>query len=86
MLDALAIRPGMRFLDVASGPGYLAAAATRRGGDSAGIDFSVAMVAQAKRVFPGPEFRVGDAENLPFSDESFERCGHQLWNAAFPAP
>jgi SAM-dependent methyltransferase len=86
LLDALDVWPGMRFLDVASGPGYLAAAATRRGADSAGVDFSVAMVAQARRVFPGLEFRVGDAENLPFPNESFGAVGISFGMLHFPHP
>jgi ubiquinone/menaquinone biosynthesis C-methylase UbiE len=75
MLEALGVRRGTRFLDVASGPGYLAAAARRRGADVAGVDFSVAMVDKARRVFPGLEFRIGDAEDLPFPDESFGAVG-----------
>ncbi|NLP63483.1 class I SAM-dependent methyltransferase [Paraburkholderia sacchari] len=75
MLEALGVGRGTRFLDIASGPGYLAAAAARRGADVAGVDFSVAMVEKARRVFPGLEFRVGDAEDLPFPDESFDAIG-----------
>ncbi|WP_420800199.1 class I SAM-dependent methyltransferase [Paraburkholderia tagetis] len=75
MLEALGVGRGTRFLDVASGPGYLAAAARRRGADVAGVDFSVAMVEKARRVFPGLEFRIGDAEDLPFPDESFGAVG-----------
>jgi len=75
MLEALGVGRGTRFLDVASGPGYLAAAARRRGADVAGVDFSFAMVEKARRVFPGLEFRIGDAEDLPFPDESFGAVG-----------
>jgi SAM-dependent methyltransferase len=75
MLEALGVGRGTRFLDVASGPGYLAAAARRLGADVAGVDFSVAMVDKARRVFPGLEFRIGDAEDLPFPDESFGAVG-----------
>ncbi|MDH6149466.1 MULTISPECIES: class I SAM-dependent methyltransferase [Paraburkholderia] len=75
MLETLCLQRGARFLDVACGPGYLAAAAARCGADVAGVDFSVAMVEKARRVFPGLEFRVGDAEDLPFPDESFASVG-----------
>ena len=84
MLEALDIHRGVRFLDVASGPGYLAASAARRGADAAGVDFSAAMVEQARRVFPGLEFRIGDAENLPFPDESFDAVGISFGMLHFP--
>nr|WP_245005190.1 methyltransferase domain-containing protein [Paraburkholderia sacchari] len=80
MLDALGIQRGSRFLDVASGPGYLAAAARRRGADVAGVDFSVSMVEKARRGFPGLAFRVGDA------GRKLRRTGHQLRDAAFVPP
>jgi ubiquinone/menaquinone biosynthesis C-methylase UbiE len=86
MLQALRIHRGVRFLDVASGPGYLAAAAARRGAEVTGVDFSAAMVAQARRVFPGVDFRIGDAESLPFADESFGAVGISFGMLHFPQP
>jgi ubiquinone/menaquinone biosynthesis C-methylase UbiE len=86
MLEALDIHRGVHFLDVASGPGYLAASATRRGADVAGVDFSAAMVAQARRIFPNLEFCIGDAENLPFPDDSFGGVGISFGMFAFPTP
>jgi len=86
MLGALGVGRGTRFLDVASGPGYLAAAARRRGADVAGVDFSVAMVEKARRVFPGLEFRIGDAEDLPFPDESFGAVGISFGMEHFQHP
>lgn len=86
MLEALGIQRGSRFLDVASGPGYLAAAAKRRGADVAGVDFSVAMVEKARRVFPGLEFRIGDAEDLPFPDQSFGAVGISFGMLHFSDP
>ncbi len=72
LLDAVGAGSGVRLLDVASGPGYLAAAAAERGARVIGVDFSAAMVAQASRQYPTVEFREGDAEALPFPDESFD--------------
>ncbi|MFL9963399.1 class I SAM-dependent methyltransferase [Paraburkholderia sediminicola] len=86
MLETLCIQRGVRFLDVACGPGYLAAAAARCGANVAGVDFSVAMVDKARRVFPGLEFRVGDAEDLPFPDESFASVGISFALLHFPRP
>ncbi|MCZ6678811.1 MAG: methyltransferase domain-containing protein [Candidatus Poribacteria bacterium] len=37
-----------------------------------GVDFSGAMLTEAQKQYPHVEFREGDAEVLPFSDDSFE--------------
>jgi ubiquinone/menaquinone biosynthesis C-methylase UbiE len=71
LLDATEVRDGLRLLDIATGPGYAAAAAARRGADVVGLDFSAAMVAEARRQHPTLDFREGDAEELPFADDSF---------------
>jgi SAM-dependent methyltransferase len=72
LLDAARVGPGVRVLDVATGPGYVAAAAGARGASVVGVDFSAAMLAEARRLHPGIDFRAGDAEALPFPDESFD--------------
>ena len=71
LLNATDVRDGLRVLDVASGPGYAAAAAARRGANVVGLDFSAAMVAEARRQHPTLDFREGDAEELPFAEDSF---------------
>jgi len=60
-------------LDVACGPGYVSAAANQSGAVPTGIDFSKNMVAIAKRMFPAIRFTQGDAHELPFEDDSFDR-------------
>jgi SAM-dependent methyltransferase len=72
LLDAVGAGRGACLLDVASGPGYVAAAAAKRGAIVTGVDFSAAMVAEAASRNPGIEFRQGDAEALTFDDESFD--------------
>ncbi len=72
LLDAVAVAPGVRLLDVACGPGDAAAAASLRGARVTGVDFATAMVEQASRLHPGITFRTGDAEALPFEDWSFD--------------
>lgn len=52
LLDALDVHPGTRFLDVASGPGYLAAAAAARGVNVIGVGVAEAMVEHARRLYP----------------------------------
>ena len=72
LLDAVGAGPGVRLLDVATGPGYVAGAAAERGASVTGVDFSTAMIAEARRREPGVDFRDGDAEALPFPDQSFD--------------
>ena len=72
LLDNVGAGPGVRLLDVATGPGYVAAAAAKRGAAVVGVDFSAPMVAEASRRHPAIEFRAGDAEALPFADASFD--------------
>jgi len=72
LLDAAQVRAGARVLDVASGPGYVAAAAAQRGAQVAALDFSAAMVEMACTQNPGIEFREGDAGALSFAEGSFD--------------
>ena len=72
LLDAVGAADGTRLLDVASGPGFIAAAAAQRGASVSGLDFARAMVVAARRRHPSIAFREGDAEALPFADGSFD--------------
>ena len=72
MLDAVHVGPSDMLLDVATGPGVLAAAAARRGATAVGVDFSEEMLRQARTAYPSVRFEAGDAEALPFGDESFD--------------
>src|ERR687898_481604 len=68
LLDAAGVGPGVRVLDVATGPGYAAGVAAARGARVTGVDIAEGMVAIARRAHPELELRVGDAEALPFGD------------------
>jgi ubiquinone/menaquinone biosynthesis C-methylase UbiE len=62
--------PPKRTLDVACGTGY----ATRwLPGDITGLDQSASMLELAARRLPDARFVLGDAFDLPFPDDSFER-------------
>lgn len=61
-----------RILDVATGADNVAQAAVRKGMRAVGIDFSTAMLAQAREQYPDVDFCEGDAEALPFADNSFD--------------
>ena len=72
LLDAAGVTAGMRVLDVCCGTGVVTAAIAARGADVTGIDFSAAMLAEARRRHPELRFDPGDAEALPYSDASFD--------------
>jgi len=72
LLDAAGVGPGRRVLDLATGPGYAAAAAVARGADVVAVDVAPAMVELARRLHPGLDVRQADAEALPFRDADFD--------------
>jgi SAM-dependent methyltransferase len=72
LLDAVGAGPGKRVLDIATGPGYVAARAAERGAESVGVDFSETMLEFARSRSPSVEFVHGDAAELPFPDDSFD--------------
>lgn len=72
ILDAAGVAAGSRLLDVCCGPGVLAGAAAARGAAATGIDLSDNFIAIARRRHPAARFETGDAEALPFPDESFD--------------
>jgi ubiquinone/menaquinone biosynthesis C-methylase UbiE len=86
LLDAAGIAPGMRVLDVASGPGRVAAAAAARGAIAAGVDIAPGMVAHATHRHPGIEFRVAEVEALPFPDAGFDAVVCNFGLGHFPHP
>lgn len=86
LLDAVDVHAGDALLDIATGPGYIAAAAARRGARVTGLDFSSAMIAEASALHPGISFREGDAGNLPFPDASFDAVVIGFGILHFPDP
>ncbi|HKE58902.1 MAG TPA: methyltransferase domain-containing protein [Pyrinomonadaceae bacterium] len=72
LLSAVNIRNGVRVLDVACGPGYVAHAARAAGAIPIGLDFSAEMIRLARKQNPTIEFQEGDAHALPFADGTFD--------------
>jgi|ERR1041385_797275 ubiquinone/menaquinone biosynthesis C-methylase UbiE len=72
LVQAAGAKPGLRLLDLACGTGVAVRAAADAGAHVTGVDFSPAMLAMARSLYPGIAFEVGDAEQLPFPDASFD--------------
>ena len=72
LFDAIRLEGGIDLLDVATGPGSLAAEAHRLGAKTLGVDLSPGMIELATRSYPGMDFRVAEVEHLPFTDRSFD--------------
>jgi ubiquinone/menaquinone biosynthesis C-methylase UbiE len=72
---AVAELPEVRSLDVACGTGWLT---QHLKGDVTGLDASGSMIAIAQERIPAANFVVGDALDLPFEDDAFDRIftGH----------
>ena len=86
LLDAAGVGSDMRVLDVCTGTGILSAATAARGARAVGLDFSAAVVALARRRVPQAAFLEGDAQALPFADESFDAvvCGYGIIHCPDP--
>jgi len=72
LLDAVHASADTRLLDIATGPGVVAARAARRGARVTGIDISPQMVALAARISPDCTFLEADVASLPFEPSSFD--------------
>lgn len=76
LAEALALRPGSRALDVAAGNGNITLALARRSVQVTSTDFVEALLerSRARAVAEGfdIDYRVADAEQLPFEDGEFD--------------
>jgi ubiquinone/menaquinone biosynthesis C-methylase UbiE len=86
LLDDAGVKRGHKVLDVASGAGYVAAAAAQRGADSLGIDFSTTQVRLARARYPSIRFEQANAEALPFDTEAFEAVVNAFGLCHLPNP
>lgn len=87
LMQAITGAPQERFLDLACGPGCLAATAIHSLREVDGVDFSPAMIREAQRRLPTARWHVAEAESLPFPDQTFASIGmnlslHHCWDAA----
>lgn len=77
LLGRMDIKPGQDVLDVATGTGNAALRAAAAGAQVVGLDLTPELFATARRraleYGVSVEWLEGDAEELPFADESFDR-------------
>ncbi len=86
LLDAIRLQAGVDLLDVATGPGSLAAEAHKLGARAVGVDLSPGMIELAAKSYPGIDFRVAEVEHLPFADRSFDAVVCNFGLGHFPYP
>jgi SAM-dependent methyltransferase len=76
LCESIELRPGQAVLDVATGSGNAALAAARRGCEPCGVDSAADLLdrarerARAERL--RARFQLGDADAIPFPDNSFD--------------
>jgi SAM-dependent methyltransferase len=78
--DLAGVRRGQRLLDVGCGPGALTAELVSRAGADAvsAVEPSASFVAAARERLPGVDIRQSAAEQLPFTDDTFDAALAQL--------
>lgn len=90
LVKRLGIGPGMKVLDVACGTGNTALPAARAGAEVTGIDIAENLIEQAKANTAAEgldaKFEVGDAEDLPYEDDSFDVIVTQFGAMFAPRP
>jgi SAM-dependent methyltransferase len=72
LVERLAPRQGERWLDLATGTGAVALRAARAGARVTGIDLAPTLIETAKRLAAEIRFDVGDVEDLPYEEASFD--------------
>jgi SAM-dependent methyltransferase len=71
-LDQVAVMPGRRVLDIGCGTGVFLRLVADRGAIPSGLDASEALLDIARERVPDADLRVGDMEQLPYEDDTFD--------------
>jgi SAM-dependent methyltransferase len=71
-LGAARVGAGTRVLDIGCGAGLALVVAHERGATVSGLDAAEGLLAVARSRLPGADLRVGELEELPYADGSFD--------------
>jgi len=89
-ISRLSIKPGMKLLDVACGTGHFCILAAEQGAEVTGVDIASNLIAQArtnaKESGVTVKFDEGDAEALPYPDNSFDIVTSMIGAMFAPQP
>lgn len=72
VFDSLSLCPRSKYCDVGCGAGLAAQIASDRGAEVSGIDAAASLLEIARQRVTGADFRLGDLEELPFPDGTFD--------------
>lgn len=92
LIRAASVRPDERVLDVACGTGITTITAHRAGANVVGLDLTPELLERAKEeaalagIIEGIEWKQGDAEDIPFPDNSFDIVFSSLGQMFTPRP
>lgn len=89
-ISRLPIKAGIKLLDVACGTGYFCILAAKRGAEVTGVDIATNLLAQARSNAKEHgikiQFDEGDAESLPYADNSFDMVTSMIGAMFAPQP
>jgi SAM-dependent methyltransferase len=71
-LEHTGLAPGQRVLDIGCGAGSFLRLVAERGGVPHGLDASEALIAFTRTRLPDADLRVGEMEDLPWDDDTFD--------------
>jgi SAM-dependent methyltransferase len=72
VLDVAGVGPRTQYLDLGTASGIAASFAARRGARVSGLDASTELIEIARGRVPEGDFRVGEIEDLPYADGTFD--------------
>lgn len=83
VLHYLSITAATKLLDIGCGSGYFSKLAADKEVDVTGLDASAELIAEAKKRVSNTKFLVGEMEELPFEEKSFDVvCGFNSFQYA----